>query len=110
MTSKSKKGCRKSDGLESNISELGPLKSEDFRDNLIRCIENRKEQKIFRSAVGSLNWFAGCTMPQLSFDVMTLSMKFGKATVRDLKYLTRLVKRAKAQNCSILIPRMQEKK
>ena len=48
-------------------------------------------------------------MPQLSFDVMTLSMKFGKATVRDLKYLTRLVKRAKAQNCSILIPRMQDK-
>ena len=36
-------------------------------------------------------------------------MKFGKATVHDLKYLNTLVKKAKAQNCSILIPRMQDK-
>ena len=43
-----------------------------------------KEYTLFRSIVGSMNWLAHGTRPDILFDLIDLSMKFNKATVEDL--------------------------
>ena len=60
--------------------DLDMVKGSDSREVL-----GRRQQCKFRSGMGSLNWFATSTMPQITFDVLTLSMRFGKSCVQDYK-------------------------
>jgi hypothetical protein len=42
------------------------------------------EYTLFRSIVGSMNWLAHGSRPDILFDLIDLSMKFNKATIEDL--------------------------
>ena len=59
---------------------------------------NSEVQQMFRAAVGSVNWVSGNTRPDLAYEVMELSMKFGRATVQDVRQASRLLKRAREQS------------
>ena len=65
-------------------------------------------QKKFRAAVGSVNWLCGNTRPDLSYEVMELSTKFGKATVSDDRAAGRLIKKAKEQSLVLKFQRLGE--
>ena len=63
-------------------------------------------QKVFRSAVGSVNWLAGTTRPDLCFEVMEMSTKFGRASVSDVRQAARLIKKAKEQSMKVRFPKL----
>ena len=42
------------------------------------------ERKLFRAAIGQLNWIAGVSRPEISFHVSVASLKIKTATVADL--------------------------
>ena len=54
-----------------------------------------KERKLLRAAVGQLNWLAGISRPDLSFDVCQLSTRISQATIRDLIDANKVIRRAK---------------
>ena len=53
------------------------------------------EYTVFRSLVGSLNWVACATRPDVSFDVIEHSSKFNHATREDLFLVVKSIKRCK---------------
>ena len=63
-------------------------------------------QHLFRAAVGSINWVSCNTRPDLAYEVMELSTKFGHATVQDLRQASRLVKKAREQGLSLKFKRL----
>ena len=62
-----------------------------------RCREgedilDEEEQSHFRKLVGSINWLAMNTRPDLCFDAMEMACNFGKAKVKDIKRAGRILK------------------
>ena len=62
------------------------------------------ERSEFRSIVGQLNWLAGITRPDLSFDVCQLSVVAKESTISDAKLLNKVVKRARNDRIVISYP------
>ena len=58
-------------------------------------------QSEFRTAVGRIGWVANSSRPDLAYDHLTLSMKVGKATVRDMKAATKAVKKIKYEKTTM---------
>lgn len=52
-----------------------------------------KEYTMFRSIVGSMNWLAHGTRPDILFDLIDLSMKFNNATIEDLCRAIRILRK-----------------
>ena len=49
-------------------------------------------------------WVATSCVPQISWDTMVLSTRFGKARAKDLRELAKLIRYVKEEECSITIP------
>ena len=64
-------------------------------------ILNKAENKYIRKSTGQLNWLASQTRPDLCFDSLNLSVCLNKATNKDAKYSTKVVKRAKEERFQI---------
>ena len=62
------------------------------------------ERSEFRTIVGQLNWLAGITRPDLSFDVCQLSVVAKESTIADAKLLNKVVKRAHNERLAITYP------
>ena len=65
-----------------------------------------EELKGYRKIVGSLNWVATVTRPDLSFDVVNLSTHFRNAKVDDLVNANKAVRKLKAQDVIMMFPRL----
>ena len=63
-----------------------------------------------RSSVGQLNWLAGITRPDLSFDVCQFCSKVTTAVVEDLIQLNKVIHRARRQKVSIVFPKINFQK
>ena len=63
-----------------------------------------KERKLLRAAVGQLNWLAGISRPDLSFDVCQLSTRISQATIRDLIDANKVIRRAKQDQYYVTFP------
>ena len=59
-----------------------------------------------RGALGRLNWLAGISRPEISFDVCEASTKVKNAIVSDLLGINKLVKRAKEEKTHIKFPKL----
>ena len=70
----------------------------------VRDLVNEDERTHLRSAIGQLNWLAGISRPDLSFDVCQLSTQVTQATIRDLVQANKVIKRAKEDHGKILYP------
>lgn len=71
-----------------------------------RCREgedilDEEEQSHFRKLVGSINWLAMNTRPDLCFDAMEMACNFGKAKVKDIKRAGRILKKSVERNMDI---------
>lgn len=62
------------------------------------------ERTSLRAAIGQLNWIAGMSRPDLSFDVCQLSSLVKNATVSDMIYANKVIKRAQTEPLSLLVP------
>ena len=63
-----------------------------------------EERTKFRAAIGQLNWIAGMTRPDLSFDVCQLSSIVKQATIADMMYVNKVIKRAQMEPLSLAVP------
>ena len=72
-------------------------------------ILNAQELTEYRSIVGQLNWIAGHTMPELSYDVSDLSRAFKEGTCVDMRNLIKKVRKAKMINGTIVLGKVEEK-
>ena len=69
---------------------------------------NENEIHQYRSVVGQLNWVGTQTRPDISFDVCSLSMRFGKCTVGDLMEANKVIKRVKTDQVRVFLPVLRE--
>ena len=67
---------------------------------------NSIEYTLFRSLVGSINWLANGTRPDVSFSMINLSTKFNKAHTSHLKESVKLIKTLKTDKLDIVFPRL----
>lgn len=63
-----------------------------------------KEQTMFRSILGKLNWVSQNTRPDLSFDVSVLGRKMQEASYEDLREIVKVGNRIKEKNFHVIIP------
>ena len=64
------------------------------------------ERKQYRALVGSINWAAQQTRPDLAFDIMEMSIKFKDPLVSDLMRANKCIKRLKMEDVSIKFGRL----
>ena len=70
--------------------ELSPERRKQKSDVL-----NDEEKTNYRSSVGAVNWAAQQTRPDMSFEVMEMSMKFKNPSVVDITRANKCIKRMK---------------
>ena len=58
---------------------------------------SEKEKKDLRSAIGQLNWISTQTRPDIAYDVCQASVSYKRATLKDIKHLNKVIRRAKDQ-------------
>ena len=67
-----------------------------------------EEEKLLRTAIGQLNWVATQTRPDLSYDVLELSMITNRATVDHLLQANKVIRKLKSEALQIKFPRLGE--
>ena len=68
---------------------------------------NDTEHAQFKSGVGQLNWVANQTRPDISFDVMYLSMKAKNAEVEDMILMNKVIRNLHSRDSFIVFPKRQ---
>ena len=65
-----------------------------------------EEEKLLRTAIGQLNWVATQTRPDISYDVLELSMITNRATVDHLLQANKVIRKLKSESLQIKFPRL----
>ena len=65
---------------------------------------DQEEKKFLRGVIGQLNWLAGITCPDISYDVCEASMKVKDATIADVLSVNKIVKKVKNELSEIHFP------
>ena len=87
----------------SSITDI-PLTPERARHKLSPVTD--EERSAMRSTIGKLNWLAGISRPDLSFEVCQFSSKVTQAVVEDIVQLIKIVHRAKKHDAKVIIPQL----
>ena len=77
--------------------DMDKLKDRDGEEVL-----NEEEQTNFRRMVGSINWLAMNTRPDICFDAMELACNFGKARVKDSKRAGRILSKVSDRSLELI--------
>ena len=65
---------------------------------------DQEEKKLLRGVIGQLNWLAGITRPDISYDVCEASMKVKEAIIADMLSVNKIVKKVKNELSEIHFP------
>ena len=79
-----------------------PFPMDRLVDKLQRI--NSVEEKQLRSLIGQLNWLAGISRPEISFDVSVMTSRIRIATVEDLVYCNKVLKQVQSNPTYITFP------
>ena len=77
------------------VDELEFIDLDSERRKQKSDILNDEEKTSYRSAVGAVNWAAQQTRPDMSFEVMEMSMKFKNPSIEDITRANKCIKRMK---------------
>ena len=69
---------------------------------------SRSEQKQYMKIVGQLNWASQQTRPDITFEVMELSMKFKHPHVADMLRANKAVKKIQTTDSKIMFPKLND--
>ena len=87
-------------------NELEMIPTKHLSDRKPDDLITEEEKHSLRSTIGSLNWLAGQTRPDLSYDVCQLSSSLKEGSVNLLGHANRVIKKAKAYDVSLHFPKM----
>ena len=73
-----------------SLGEVKEIRKADRDDPLTKA-----ELKVFRKMTGKLSWLANSTGPNLSYTTLAISKKNNSAQIKDMRDITRVVKKAK---------------
>ena len=65
---------------------------------------NIEEHTLLRELVGQFNWLSNQSRPDISYDVLELSMSVKNATIAQIKQANKLVKRVNGEDITIRFP------
>ena len=102
ISMKQQDDCSISVNQKSFTDSIKSLDIAQNRKNNDQITEEERTQ--LRAVIGQLNWISGMSRPDLSFDVCQLSSNVKQATVGDMLYANKVVKRAQMEPMSIAIP------
>ena len=81
------------------------ISAEDSKEPL--KLLNEKQVSLLRGIVGQLNWLAGISRPEISFQVSELSSRVKISTISDLKSANKVVKFVKMNPSYIIFPKLR---
>lgn len=81
--------------------KIDPRRASRKHDNL-----NQQEVKQLRETVGQVNWVATQSRPDLSFDVLELSVSMNESKVENIKQANKMVRKLRCDNCAVFFPRL----
>lgn len=85
---------------------------EDYVDSLEEIKEIRKadrELKQYRKMTGKLSWIANSTRPDLSYTALAMSTKSISAMIKDLRDISRVLKKEKERSSKLKFSRIGPK-
>ena len=85
---------------------LKPIKLSGIRRNNKSDLVNEDEKRNLRSCIGKLLWLVNQTRPDLGFETSVAASKVNNATVSELLEMNKLVKKAKATDIELKIPKL----
>ena len=79
----------------------------DLYDNLRGAdVLTEEYQGYFRELVGKIGWMTNTSRPDLCYDKVVLNTKVGKATVNDMKLVTKLIRKLKTGSTEMKFPNL----
>ena len=105
--SKIEEDCFRFTGLDIKVLDDGiEVSREDYTNSLqdvknIRKVDNRNEpltkleMKEYRKMTAKISWFANSTRPDLSFTALRMSKNNKEATISNLRYINRVLKKVR---------------
>ena len=79
----------------------------DLYDNLRGAdVLTEEYQGYFRELVGKIGWMTNTSHPDLCYDKVVLNTKVGKATVNDMKLVTKLIRKLKTGSTEMKFPNL----
>ena len=70
---------------------------------------SRLEMKEFRKMTGKLSWLANSMRPDLSYTALRMSKKNNLATIADLRYVNRILKKVRERQSKIKFERIGDR-
>lgn len=67
---------------------------------------NKQERKQLRAAIGQCNWVASQTRPDISYDVIELSMICNDPLVQHIVNVNKVIKKLKLTMCQLMFPKL----
>ena len=87
-----------------SLEEVREIRKADRDDPLTKT-----ELKVFRKMTGKLSWLANSTRPDLSYTALAMSKKNNSTQIKDLRDITRVVKKAKERPSKMKFSRIAPK-
>ena len=88
------------------IDEIKPISIAPSRSVRKNDDLNQDEMSLLRESIGQFNWVATQSRPDISYDVMDLSMSIKNAKIEHLSQANKVLKKLKGENSVILFPRL----
>ena len=76
-----------------SLEEVKEIRKADRDEYLIKA-----EMKVYRKMTGKLSWLANSTRPDLSYTALAMSKKSNSAKIKDLRDVSRILKKAKSKS------------
>ena len=90
------------------VAEIEPVPLSNSQKCVKTAFCSQSESKLFRRAVGKLNWVASQTRPDISFDVCSLSSVMDAPTISDVILLNKCIAKIKHDPVKIKFPKLND--
>ena len=87
-----------------SLEDIKEIRKADRGEELTKL-----ESKEYRRMTGKLAWLVNSTHPDLSYTALSMSKKNNSAKIKDLRNITRILKKAKERSSKMKFLRIQRR-